>query len=73
MPELGRILMVAGVALFLLGLALSVAGRLPWLGNLPGDIRWQRGGTTVFVPIGTMIVVSIVLSLLLNVIGRFFR
>lgn len=73
MPELGRILMVAGIALFLLGLSLAVAGRVPWLGNLPGDIRWQRGGATVFVPLGTMIVVSIVLSLLLNVIGRFFR
>jgi hypothetical protein len=40
------------------------------LGRLPGDIRFQRDGVTVFIPLGTMLVVSVVLSFLLWVFGR---
>ena len=73
MNDLGRMLMMAGVGLFVLGLVLYFAGRLPGLGNLPGDITIQRDNFTLYAPIGTMIVVSVVLTLLLNLIARFWR
>ncbi|NBB84645.1 MAG: DUF2905 family protein [Bacteroidetes bacterium] len=66
--SLGRLLLVAGLALALLGGALLLAGRLPGLGDLPGDFRWEtERGTSVYMPLGTMIIVSLVLTILLNV------
>ncbi len=73
MPDIGRLLMLLGSGIFILGLILVLAGRVPWLGNLPGDIRWQRGDVSVYIPLGTMLVVSVVLSLLLNLLARFWR
>jgi hypothetical protein len=68
-PELGRVLLVIGIVLVVVG-GLAMAGvRLPF-GRLPGDIaiEGQRGG--LYIPIATMIVVSIVLTLLVNLFGR---
>lgn len=68
-PEIGRVILVIGIVLVVVG-ALSVLGvRLPF-GRLPGDIAIEgdRGG--LYFPIGTMIVISIVLSVLLNVVLR---
>lgn len=68
-----RILIVAGVLLLAVGLAwlyLPGAARLvSWFGRLPGDIRFQSGGMSVFVPLTSMLLVSLALSLLL----RLFR
>jgi len=67
----GKILIYSGIALFLLGLVLSYApGLSGWFGKLPGDIRIQDENRYVFIPITSMIVVSIVLTLLINL---FFR
>ena len=71
--DIGRVLMTLGVALFVIGVILTFAGRIPGLGNLPGDINIERGNFRFYAPFGTMIVVSIVLSILWNVLGRFFR
>jgi hypothetical protein len=68
-PELGRFLVVIGILLVVVG-GMAMAGiRLPF-GRLPGDIAitGDRGG--LFIPLGTMIVVSIVLSVLLNLFVR---
>ena len=73
MGDMGRLLMLAGGGIFLLGLLLFVIGRVPGLGNLPGDITVQRGNFTLFAPIGTMILVSIILTVVLNLIARFWR
>ena len=73
MDDIGRAIMVAGGALFLVGLLLVLSGRLPGLGNLPGDITIQRDNITLYMPCGTMIVVSVVLTLVLNLISRFWR
>ena len=73
MEDIGRAIMVAGGALFLVGLLLVLTGRLPGLGNLPGDITIQRDNITIYMPCGTMIVVSVVLTLVLNLISRFWR
>lgn len=67
----GRILVIIGVLLVVLGLAFSYApGLFGWFGHLPGDIRREGEHGTVFIPITSMIVISIVLSIILNL---FFR
>ena len=73
MGDIGRLLMFAGGGLFVVGLLLFLAGRIPGIGQLPGDITIQRGNFTLYAPIATMIVVSVVLTLLLNLIARFWR
>lgn len=62
-----KIIIIVGVVLVLIGLIWSVfPGAFSWFGKLPGDIRYQSGNTRVYFPIVTMIVVSVVLSILLN-------
>ncbi len=73
MTDMARLLMFLGAGIFVMGLLLYFGTRLPWFGNLPGDIVVKSDNFTLFAPIGTMIVVSIVLTILLNVIGRWLR
>ncbi|MFN8444245.1 MAG: DUF2905 domain-containing protein [Caldilineaceae bacterium] len=73
MNEIGRTLMVLGGLLFVIGLLLTFSGRIPWLGHLPGDVAIERENYRIYAPFGTMLVVSIVLTLLLNLIARWFR
>ena len=70
MHELGRLLIVVGVGAILAGVALLLAGRLPWLGRLPGDFVVQRGPVTFYVPLVTSLVVSVILTILLNLFWR---
>jgi hypothetical protein len=67
--SVGRILVIAGVILVVIGLAWPWLSRLPF-GRLPGDIMIDRPDLKVYVPITTMIVISIVLSLLLWLFRR---
>ena len=64
MPGMGRILMLMGAALLILGALLSFGPRLPWLGRLPGDIVIERDNFRFYFPIATSIVISIILTLL---------
>ncbi len=63
---------VAGALLLLIGAALQYAPWLVnWFGRLPGDIRFESsGGTRVFIPITSMIILSIVLSVVVNLLRR---
>ena len=70
MGELGRVLIVFGLVLALLGLALLAGPRLPFVGRLPGDFLFQRGGTTDYVPLATCLILSLVVSVLFNLIWR---
>jgi hypothetical protein len=70
MPELGRALIVMGIVLAVVGLVLVFVDRVPWIGRLPGDVHVQRGNWTLYVPLGTSIVLSVVLTLVLWLIGR---
>ncbi len=64
-------LMVAGAVIFLIGALLQFAPQtLTWFGRLPGDIRIENGSTRVFIPITSMLIVSIVLTILVNVLRR---
>lgn len=74
MNEMGRLLVIIGLVITGSGVLILVAIRFfPWLGNLPGDISYQSGSTKVFIPITTMILVSVLATILLNVILRIFR
>ena len=68
-PELGRVLLIIGVVLVVVGGLAALGVRLPF-GRLPGDIAIQgeRGG--IYIPLGTMIVVSLVLTLIFNLFLR---
>jgi hypothetical protein len=68
--ELGRGLMVLGAVLLALGLLLSLGGRLPWLGRLPGDIVYRRGDFTFYFPLATSLLLSALLTLVLSFIRR---
>ena len=67
--SVGRILIIAGTILVVVGLAWPWLGRLPF-GRLPGDIFVDRPDLKVYVPITTMIVISVVVSLLLWLFRR---
>lgn len=73
MGELGRWMMLAGGALFVVGALVWLGGRLPWFGNLPGDIVVRRDNFTLYAPLGTMLLLSVLLTIVLNVIARLFR
>lgn len=73
MSDMAKLLMFVGGGIFVMGLLLYFGARLPWFGNLPGDIVVKRDNFTLYAPLGTMLLVSIVLTILLNVIGRWWR
>ncbi|GFO54316.1 hypothetical protein GMSM_13230 [Geomonas sp. Red276] len=65
MPQFGKSLIVIGLVIALIGVILTLAGRIPWLGRLPGDIYVKRENFTFYFPLATSIIVSIVLSFIL--------
>ena len=67
---LGLLVVALGAAAVLVGL-LVMAGGLGWFGRLPGDVRWGSGGVRVFVPVTSMLLASVVLSLVLWLVRRF--
>ena len=66
----GPLIVALGVAVIVVGL-LIWSGALSWFGRLPGDLRFGGERTRVYVPLGSMLVVSILLSLLLYLLRRF--
>ncbi|OPZ82373.1 MAG: hypothetical protein BWY76_02734 [bacterium ADurb.Bin429] len=70
--NLGRILVIIGILVVVVGLLAMFLGKLG-LGRLPGDILIKRDGTTIYIPIVTMILLSIILSLVLNFVLWLFR
>lgn len=74
MIEMGRLLLILGLVIALVGLLFWGAGRFfPWLGNLPGDIRIERENFRLYFPLTTMILLSVIGSIILNIIIRIFR
>lgn len=68
LSDLGRALLLVGGAIVVLGLLLLLAGRIPLLGRLPGDINIRRGNSSFYFPIVTCIVLSVVLTVMLNLV-----
>lgn len=70
MTEIGRWLVVVGLVLAALGALMLLIGRFVPVGRLPGTISWQHGNVKVFVPIGVMLLLSVILTIVLNLIAR---
>jgi hypothetical protein len=70
LDSLGRMLIVLGAVCLVLGGLLVLGGKIPFLGRLPGDFVIRRGSWSVYFPLATSIVVSVLLTLLLWLFGR---
>ena len=73
MDTIGKMLLFLGGGLLLLGVPFIALGKAPGLGHLPGDIVIQRGNFTPYVPLVTMLVASLSLTIVTNLILRLFR
>ena len=69
----GRLLLLGGIILGVLGVILILAPNLPFIGRLPGDIRIKTDNVRIYLPLGTMLIVSVVLTVLLNLFGGMGR
>ena len=70
MEPMGRILIVVGLVVVAVGLVMVFGQRIPVLGHLPGDITIEGQNVTVFIPLGTMVVVSVLASVILSLLNR---
>ena len=69
-----NLLIAIGAGLIVVGVALRYfPGLFSWFGNLPGDIKRETENATIFIPITSMLVVSVVASLILSLVSRLFR
>lgn len=68
--DIGRMLVILGAVILVAGLVMVFADRIPFLGKLPGDIVVRRKNFTFYFPVVTMIVLSILLTIILNLFGR---
>lgn len=66
----GKLLLVAGAFLFLVGTVVLLIGKIPGAGRLPGDIYYQRGNFSFYFPVVTCILLSIILTIILNLFVR---
>ncbi len=66
----GRTLLVIGLVIAAIGGLLVVLGNVPWLGRLPGDLSFGNDNFRIYIPIATSILLSIVLTVVLNLLAR---
>jgi hypothetical protein len=73
MHHTGKIIIVIGLLLVLAGIVVYFAGdKLNWLGRLPGDIRVEKENFKLYIPLTTMLLISVVLSVLIRLFQKFF-
>jgi hypothetical protein len=70
LAPVGRILIGVGAALVVLGIALLLAHKVPYLGRLPGDFIWRRGSFAFYFPLATCLLVSLLASVILWLVRR---
>ncbi|OGR30580.1 MAG: hypothetical protein A2X83_06820 [Desulfuromonadales bacterium GWD2_54_10] len=70
MNSWGRPLIILGLILVTIGIIISLAPRIPWIGKLPGDIYLKRENFSIYFPLGTCILLSVLLSLILWLFRR---
>ena len=74
MINIGKILVLIGIFSIVCGLIIILFGnKLSWFGNTPFDFKYEGDNTRVYAPIGSMLVLSIVISVIANFILRFFK
>ena len=70
MAGLGKTLIYLGIFLIVVGVIFSLGGKLTWLGHLPGDIYIQRERFTLYFPLTTCFLISIIITLVLYLFRR---
>ena len=70
MGDFGRLLILFGAILIVVGALLTFAGKIPWLGKLPGDIYYKSDHVTFYFPLATCIIISVALSVLFYLFRR---
>ena len=74
MVDFARVLIIIGLVIAFTGFVILIAVRFfPWLGNLPGDFRYEGENFRIYFPLATMLLISILGSILLNIVIRIFR
>jgi magnesium-transporting ATPase (P-type) len=72
-PQTGKWIIIAGVVIVVSGVLIYFFyDKLSWLGRLPGDIRIEKNNFRFYFPITTMIIISVVLTVLINIFKKFF-
>ncbi|MCM8795751.1 MAG: DUF2905 domain-containing protein [Candidatus Omnitrophica bacterium] len=64
MQEIAKTLIIFGIILIAVGIILIFAPKLPYLGRLPGDIYWEKKNFTIYFPLTTCLLISVILSLI---------
>lgn len=70
MPSMGKMLIILGVVLVVIGLAFTYGPKIPWLGKLPGDISIKKDNFSFYFPITTSIIISIILTILFTIFRK---
>jgi ABC-type tungstate transport system substrate-binding protein len=70
LDDIGRTLLVVGLLIAVMGVVMLLGGQLPWLGRLPGDISIERGNFRFYAPLATCLLLSLILTLVLNLVAR---
>jgi hypothetical protein len=74
MPQIGKVLIISGIIMLMAGLFLVFfSDKIKWFGNLPLDFSYESDSTRFFAPIGSMILLSTILSIVANLFFRFFK
>ncbi len=71
--DIGRALIILGIVIALAGLVITLGPRIPLMGRLPGDISIHRGDTHIYIPLATGLLLSVVLTVVVNVVLRLFK
>lgn len=68
--SVGKLLILLGVLIVVIGAIIYLAPRFPILEKLPGNLRWQKGPVTIYFPLGICVLVSVILTLLFQILSR---
>ena len=71
--ELGKYLILIGFSIIVMGFIVIISSKFSFFGNMIGDIKYQNNNVKFYFPFTSMILISVVLSILLNILYRFFR
>lgn len=70
---LAKILIILGLVLVAAGFLIFIAGKVPYIGKLPGDIVVKKPGFTFYFPIATFLLLSLILTIIFNIVIRLWR
>jgi hypothetical protein len=70
MNDIGKSLIIVGIAVVLLGVLLNISSKVPFIGKLPGDILIKKDGFTFYLPLTSSIIISLILSLILKLFDK---